>query len=388
MAAHHDDAACLAFLRDHLFPGEQRLVGNIADGLDQCGRTADGEVTALCHGAVQCHCKHLHIAVRHCVHDHMAVIVHRQQLGLDAVKVHGAQAFQRDAGHVSCTDFAAGFFLNVFAQVAGVVAKGLVLGKFGLAAGHKLCAVAHIMHVVQCKASALAEVGAQDVAIHFVTVLSLRHLAQQVGLQRVVAAQGGVAAADDQVVHAELAGHLGGVLRDLAVGLGGLGHGKAAAVGQNKEELFRRSKALAQAFYRPICININIMYRLYAGRVVVQHNDLAVAGGSFGGKGGVQFFLIHLWKAGQNIGTADLFHLKLLLYSYSTCAISTSGSSPRQAIWWVSPGMAAMMSPFSKICSSPLMMWTARPETMTMLSISCSCVCLPMVTPGASVWRT
>jgi len=23
-----------------------------------------------------------------------------------------------------------------------------------------------------------------------------------------------------------------------------------------------------------------------------------------------------------------------------------------------------------------------------MLSISCSCVCLPMVTPGASVWRT
>ena len=87
MAAHHDNAPGGVFQGDHLLPTQQGLAGNVADGLDQRRSAADGEVPPLGHGAVQRHGKGLHVAVLHRVHNNLAEIVHRQQLGLDAVKV-------------------------------------------------------------------------------------------------------------------------------------------------------------------------------------------------------------------------------------------------------------------------------------------------------------
>ena len=296
VGAHHDDAAVVGGLRHHLAPGEEGPVGDVPQGLHQGGGAANGVVPPPGHGPVEGSGEDHHIQIVHGVDHDAAIVPHRLQLGLDALVVQRPDALEGDARHVLRPAFPAGLFLDVGGQGAIGIAEGLVFGELGLAAGHQLVAVLHIVDVVQGVPSPLPEVGAEDLPVHRLSRLLLEHLGQQLGLQGVVAPEGGVSPADDEVLPPQVGGYVGHVSGDLPVDLRGLGHGEAPAVGKDEKELPRLCKAPADALRGPVGVDAHVVDGLDPGGVVVQHHDLPLAPLRLGGQGS-----LHRRPVGQGV---------------------------------------------------------------------------------------
>ena len=116
-----------------------------------------------------------------------------------------------------------------------LIAEGGVAGKLGLRRRHQLIAVAHIVHVAEGKAAALLEEWADYLAVNSAAQVALSLPAQHLGLQRIVSAQGGVPAADEDIVPARLERGSGGRGGYLPVRAFGLFRRKAAGIGEDEE---------------------------------------------------------------------------------------------------------------------------------------------------------
>ena len=154
------------------------------------------------------------------------------------------------------------------------VAEGLVARELRFRGRHELVALLHVVHVVDGEAAALFEKRAHDLAIHGEAV-RLHRLAQELGFERVVSAERGIAAAHDEVGRRGLVRDLRDALANLPVRGARLIARHAAAVGEDVEQLVFLGKARANALQAPICVHRHVVDGLHTGWIVVEHDDLA-----------------------------------------------------------------------------------------------------------------
>ena len=272
MAADHDHAAEPGFLDDHVAAREQRAVRNAAHDLDKPRRRPEHKTLALSHRAIEGDTEHLEITVIHRVEADLAEARYCHELRLDAVDRHAAQAVERDAGHVRGTVRAVGLFFDVFGDRRFCVTEGLVLRKLGLRRRHQFVALLDVVDVSDGEAPALLEKRGEDLAVHGETAC-LHPFAQQPRLQRIVAAERGIAAGEEQIRFSTFLGNCGHGVRDLAVDGGGFRYGHAAGIGQDVKDPVCLGKAHTNAFRRPIGVDRDVVYGLHAGGIVVKNDQ-------------------------------------------------------------------------------------------------------------------
>ena len=101
---------------------------------------------------------------------------------------------------------------------------------------------------------------------------------QKLCLQRIMSAQSGIAAADEDVLSAGLFCDLIHNCRNLVMGLCGLLRRETAGIGHHVKEVVLFFEASLDAVVIPVRVDMNIMYGLDAGGVVIQNDDLLVVG--------------------------------------------------------------------------------------------------------------
>ena len=105
----------------------------------------------------------------------------------------GAHLSQQEPLDLPRRDASPGLFGDIIRQVAGGVAKYRIAGEFRLGGGHWLAVDQQVVDGVAGDAPALEEGRGKEVGIK-----GPQFLGHDIGLHRVVAAQGGVGAADEQ----------------------------------------------------------------------------------------------------------------------------------------------------------------------------------------------
>jgi len=225
-------------------------------------------VLPLFHGAIQGNGKHLQITVIHSVDANLTKSLHRYQLGLDGIKVKGPQAFQGDAGHILRLVSAGCLFLDILRKGGAGISEGLVLRKFCLSRRDQLIPLPDIVDIANGEPASLFEERAKDLAIDPGAV-PLETLSQQLRLQGIVATQGRITPGHHQIGLSGILGRLRNSGGDLLMGLCGLLHCHAPAVGEDIKHFFILVKAGVNAFRQPIGIDGNVMHGLHPGGIVI-----------------------------------------------------------------------------------------------------------------------
>ena len=154
------------------------------------------------------------------------------------------------------------------------VAEGLVARELRFRCGHELAALLHVMDAADGETAALLEERAHDFAVDG-EAIGFHSFAQQLRFKWVMAAQRGVAAAHDEVGRGGFARDLRDAGADLPVRCGGLVPRHATAIGEDVEQLVFLGKTRANALQAPIRVHRNVVDGLYAGGIVVEHDNLA-----------------------------------------------------------------------------------------------------------------
>ena len=157
------------------------------------------------------------------------------------------------------------------------VAEGGVPGKLRFCRRYQLFSAADIVCVRQSVPAALEEERAQYLAVHLNALFRLGHRAQRLRLQRIVAAQRGIAAAHEHIFLPRLARSSGRRARDIRVDAPGLFRRKAARVREYEEKPVLLPEAGEHALICPVGVDRDVVYCLNAGRVVVEHDELHAA---------------------------------------------------------------------------------------------------------------
>ena len=199
-----DDTAVVCLLDDHLCSGEQGLIRDTAHDLDDRGRGAEHKYLALGHGAVEGYAEDLEVSVIDCVDNDLVEVLDCHELGLDLVVGHIMDVLERDAGDILCLVGAAGLLFHISGHGSRLVSEGLVLGELCLTGIDQLIAVFYIMNVSDGEAPAFFEEGAHDLAVDLLAGIFFIIGLEKLCLQRIMSAQSGIAAADEDVLSAGL----------------------------------------------------------------------------------------------------------------------------------------------------------------------------------------
>ena len=170
----------------------------------------------------------------------------------------------------------AGLFLAPFGQGGSRITEAFVLCKFRLSRRDKLFPLQDIVDIVQRIAPALPEEGIEHLAVKALSAAALQRLPEHLGLHGPVAAERGIAPAEQDEVRPGLRRDGGQVLRDFPLLRPALRCGKPAGIGQNEEHPLRCPEGFRQGLLVPAGVDIDIVYGLYAGGIVVQDDNLSV----------------------------------------------------------------------------------------------------------------
>jgi hypothetical protein len=187
----------------------------------------------------------------------------------DALWTALAKVGEADAQDLRGLTASPGLLLDPRLEVRGAVAKGVVGSELRLSRREQLPVLAYPVDVVHRDPAGFEERRTDDETVGPPPTL-LERLRQRVGLRRVVASQGGVAAAHDVEVRARLTRGLREVPGDLPVQGHGILFGKAAGVGEHEERRARLFERPAQVVDPPGGKDRHAVHALDAGRVVVE----------------------------------------------------------------------------------------------------------------------
>ena len=250
-------------------------------------------VSFLGHGAVEGYAEDLEVSVIDCVDNDLVEVLDCHELGLDLVVGHIMDVLERDAGDILCLVGAAGLLFHISGHGSRLVSEGLVLGELCLTGIDQLIAVFYIMNVSDSEAPAFFEEGAHDLAVDLLAGIFFIIGLEKLCLQRIMSAQSGIAAADEDVLSAGLFCDLIHNCRNLVMGLCGLLRRETAGIGHHVEEVVLFFETGLDAVVIPVRVDMNIMYGLDAGGVVIQNDDLLVVGGDLFCQEGVSRCLIN-----------------------------------------------------------------------------------------------
>ena len=138
-----------------------------------------------------------------------------------------------------------------------------------------------------------------------------------------MAAECGVASADEDILSSGLTGDLVDHRGDLVVSLRGLLCREASGIGHDIEKIVLLIESAEDAVVVPSCINRDVVNGLHAGRVIIEDNDLLVVLLDLSRQQRVGLRFVNLLVGIKNFSTDR--HSSLLSY-YSGLFTSTSAS--------------------------------------------------------------
>src|SRR5215213_6629002 len=218
----------------------------------------------------------LEVRVGRRVEHHWPPAAHPLEELQDALGTALAEIGEADAQDLRGLTASPGLLLDPRLEIRGAVAEAVVGSKLSLSRREQLPVLAHPVDVVHRDPAGFEERRTDDKAVRPASTL-LKRLRQHVGLRRVVASQGGVAAAHYVEVHTRITRGLREVPGDLPVQGHGLLLGEAAGVGEHEECRARLRKRQAQVIDRPGGEDRHAVHALDAGRVVVEDGHAPAA---------------------------------------------------------------------------------------------------------------
>src|SRR5215213_8649077 len=216
------------------------------------------------------------ILIRHGVDHHRPAVFEAPEDRRDTLRPALAQVGEAHARDLRSVKAPPCLLLDPRLEVRGAVAEGVVGSELRLSRRNQLPVLAHPVDVVNRDPACLKERRANDEAVGPAPTLP-ECFRQRVGLRRVVAPQGGVAAAHDVKVRSRIGGSHREVTSDLPVQGDGLLLGEAAGVGQDVEGRARLRKRPTQVIDRPGGENRHAVHALDAGRVIVKDGHVPPA---------------------------------------------------------------------------------------------------------------
>ena len=191
------------------------------------------------------------------------------ELFFDGADGQASQFFKGDGGHIAFLEATVRFFFHPFPEVAGTVAEAPVLCKLCITGRDETVTILHIMGVIDRVAPAFFKEGKDDFAVLDDTSALFDGVFHDLRLKGIMAPQGRVAPADDQVRDAELFRNGFHPVGDILVHLGRFVLCECPGVRQDEEDLILFLESARDRFLRPIRIDGNPVDGLDACRVII-----------------------------------------------------------------------------------------------------------------------
>ena len=153
-----------------------------------------------------------------------------------------------------------------------MIGKDIVAGKFGFVHRNQLVAIFQIMNTFDAKTTHFDEGRSKNRERQAIDAASFQAFVHNVGFQRKMTAQSGIAATHKNETIVEILVGFQNGLHGRARHFGGLGGGHGAGIGEHIKEIGLVLEGTLYIFFRPIGEQQAAMHGLYAGGIVVQGN--------------------------------------------------------------------------------------------------------------------